>query len=85
MVCVHPKGVSQWLQIPNDSTDELFGRHFKGKQIMSMTQTTASGERLTLICETADELVTRNQADTWLRQRQAAHVAPTTGDHRLAS
>ena len=52
---------------------------------MSMTQTTASGERLTLICESADEIVTRNQADTWLRQRQAAQIMATTKDLRLAS
>lgn len=52
---------------------------------MSMNQTTASGERLTLICNTSDDVVTRHQADTWLRQRQAAQIAPTTEVHRLAS
>ncbi|MDW3175770.1 MAG: hypothetical protein R8J94_00140 [Acidimicrobiia bacterium] len=52
---------------------------------MSMTQTTASGDRLTLICITGGEAVTRDQADTWLRQRQAAQVAPTTKAYRLAS
>lgn len=52
---------------------------------MSMTQTTASGERLTLICETGAETVTRHQADTWLRQRQAAQTATTPKADRLAS
>lgn len=36
-----------------------------------MNQTTASGERLTLICGSEDHAVTQKQADMWLRQRQA--------------
>ncbi len=36
-----------------------------------MNQTTASGERLTLICGLGDSTITQKQADTWLRQRQA--------------
>jgi hypothetical protein len=52
---------------------------------MSMIQTTASGERLTLICETSGESVTRHQADTWLRQRQTAQTAPNAKTHGLAS
>ncbi len=51
---------------------------------MSMTQTTASGERLTMICEAGAQTVTRNQADTWLRLRQAAQK-PATQRRSLAS
>lgn len=40
---------------------------------MSTNQTTASGDRLTLICSTGQTSVTRRQADAWLRQRQAAN------------
>jgi len=50
---------------------------------MSMTQTTASGERLTMIWEVGAESVTRHQADTWLRLRQAAKK-PTTQRRSLA-
>ena len=52
---------------------------------MSMTQTTASGDQLTLICETDGDSATRDQADTWLRQRQAAKTASTRKAYRLAS
>jgi hypothetical protein len=52
---------------------------------MSMTQTTTSGDRLTLICITGGESVTRDQADTWLRQRQATQTASTQKAHQLAS
>lgn len=52
---------------------------------MSTSQTMASGERLTLICEAGGESVTRRQADTWLRQRQAAQTATIERTHGLAS
>ena len=52
---------------------------------MSMNQTMVSGDRLTLLCNAGDQSVTRRQADSWLRQRQAAQVATTTRQHRLAS
>jgi len=42
---------------------------------MSMNQTTASGENLTLLCEAGRESVDRRTADAWLRQRQAARTA----------
>ena len=51
---------------------------------MSMTQTTASGERLTMICTVGAASVTRQQADTWLRLRQAAQK-PNHKTHRVAS
>ena len=51
---------------------------------MNMTQTTASGERFTMICEAGDAIVTRRQADSWLRLRQAAQ-RPQTQQQRLAS
>ncbi len=51
---------------------------------MSMTQTTASGERLTMIFEAGTETVTRRQADSWLRLRQASQK-PTTSQQRIAS
>lgn len=39
---------------------------------MSTNQTMASGDKLTLLCQTGGGIITRRQADTWLRQRQAA-------------
>jgi len=51
---------------------------------MSMTQTTASGDRLTMICEAGTELVTRRQADSWLRLRQATQQA-TIQRQKIAS
>lgn len=47
---------------------------------MSPTRTMASGEQLTLLCNSAG-VITRRQADTWLRQRQAAQANPTTTDY----
>jgi len=43
---------------------------------MSSNQTTASGDQLTLLCDSAG-VITRRQADTWLRQRQAAQATKT--------
>lgn len=52
---------------------------------MSMNQTMASGDRLTLLCQAGDQSVTRQQADTWLRQRQAAQSMSTNRQERIAS
>jgi hypothetical protein len=52
---------------------------------MSMNQTMASGERLTLLCENGDGIITRRQADTWLRQRQAAQAVTIQTSERFAS
>ncbi len=51
---------------------------------MSMNQTMASGDKLTLLCNTAGASITRRQADTWFRQRQAAQ-ATTLQPQRAAS
>lgn len=51
---------------------------------MSMTQTTASGDELTLLCDTGRDYVTRRTADAWLRQRQATRTA-TRHQERRAS
>lgn len=51
---------------------------------MSMTQTTASGEGLTMICEASGATVTRQQADSWLRLRQAAQN-PISQRRKIAS
>ena len=52
---------------------------------MSMNQTTASGERLTMICDSVDQAITQRQADSWLRQRQAASQVNQTKGRALAS
>ena len=52
---------------------------------MSMNQTTASGERLTLICDSGDQTVTQKQADSWLRQRQAVATRKNHTMSALAS
>jgi hypothetical protein len=52
---------------------------------MSMNQTMASGDQLTLLCLAGGESVTRRQADSWLRQRQAAQTATTSQQQRYAS
>lgn len=52
---------------------------------MSINQTMASGDRLTLLCQAGDQSVTRRQADSWLRQRQAAQTPTTTHQERFAS
>ena len=52
---------------------------------MSLNQTTASGDRLTLLCLAGGESATRQQADTWLRQRQAAQTTTTSHQQRYAS
>lgn len=49
----------------------------KGNQ-MSMNQTMASGDRLTLLCGSGQDAVSRQTADAWLRRRQMTQVAPTT-------
>lgn len=51
---------------------------------MSSTRTTASGEQLTLLCNSTG-VVTRRQADSWLRQRQQAKTNPTFSTERAAS
>ena len=52
---------------------------------MSMNQTMASGDRLTLLCQAGDQSVTRQQADSWFRQRQAAKTVTTIRQERFAS
>ena len=52
---------------------------------MSMNQTTASGERLTMLCGSGDEAITKRQADSWLRQRQAANQIKQSSSRALAS
>lgn len=51
---------------------------------MSMTQTTASGARLTMIAEKGTEPVTQDRAESWLRLRQSAQ-RPTNVLRRMAS
>ena len=49
--------------------------YFYIEEIMSSNQTTASGDNLTLLCRNGGGFITRHQADTWLRQRQAAQAS----------
>lgn len=52
---------------------------------MSTNQTMASGDKLTLLCNTSGAAITRRQADSWLRQRQAAQMTTTLQPQRAAS
>ena len=52
---------------------------------MSMIQTTASGDRLTMLCGQGEQAITQRQADSWLRQRQAANQVNQSTHRALAS
>ncbi len=52
---------------------------------MNVIQTTSSGDRLTMLCGSGDQAVTQRQADSWLRQRQAANQVQQSTKRALAS
>ncbi len=65
--------------------EHLYKRTETKKVIMSMNQTTASGDRLTMLCGSGEQAVTQRQADSWLRQRQAASQVHQSTNRALAS
>lgn len=69
--------MSHFLQIAARRAEYLYNQ--QAKVIMSMNQTTASGERLTMLCDKGEQSITQRQADSWLRQRQASNqLNPST-------
>ncbi len=52
---------------------------------MSMNQTMASGERLTLLCGAGQDAVSRQTADAWLRRRQTLQTTTNQIPQKRAS
>ena len=52
---------------------------------MSMNQTMASGDRLTLLCGAGQDSVSRQTADAWLRRRQTMQATTTQISQKRAS